>query len=290
MEDILLASEAYEDAIDEAQAFGLLSSEELLKIAEKHGLFSTQERAEYEELESHPMFRYSPFGEFPNDALKNRFLERTLSEIILGFRVIRVDDIFYSHDIKPNQIEYMRFTELNAKKSYVIKHSIEHYAEQKRADIFTYFCCYNPDTDKRVWSSFEAFKKEQNLNVTKLVQLRCLEFLGGFNSTILRFLARHGMWRSKWVSATKTGSPIFKGTITEWSINQTLLSYWSNFYDSIYSASEPPEDFIIAKDELLDKWLENKNSEMKRKQSETESGDTFKAHFTTHQVMPIKKR
>lgn len=290
MEDILIASEVYQDALEEAESFGLLPTESILKLAEKHALFSTQERVEYEQLEIHPMMRYPPLGEFYNDAMKNKFLEKTLTEIILGSRTLRAEDIYFSAEVRPKELEYARFSELNNKKAYMIRHSIEHHAEQRKADVLTQLCSYNGDNGKRVWSTFEAFKNETDIPKMRVVQVRCLEFLGGFNSTTLRYLARHPMWRSKWVSATKTGSPIFKGYICEWSINQTLLSYWSNFYDSIYSAYDPPENFIVEKDELMDRWLENKSSEIKRKQETSDNDDGIKAHFTKHQVMPVKKR
>lgn len=290
IEDAYKASQIYEDRLEALLEDGVPESQVVFKLADDYALFPKTDVARLEELQSYPMFKYPLLPEFKTDTQQYKFLEKCLVETIIGERRLKLEDLFYSETIPPRDIEYPEYVELNSRKASVLRHTAENYAEQEKADYLTYRCSFNGDTGKRVWSSYRAYKQEKNVLLTKLVQLRCMEFLGGHNSTILRRLARHPMWRSKWISATKTGAPIFRGVITEWNINQTLLSYWSNFYDSIYASYEPPENFIVDRDDLLDAWLESKETESKRNSTkETDDGE-FRATFTKHKVLPVKKR
>ncbi len=284
------ASLVYQDKLIELEEAGLPSIDEALVLAEKKGLFLDQDRDELDDLQDDPMFKYQPIGDFKDEADKNRFLEKCMLEIILGYRIIRADEISYSRASTPNGMAYSRYAELNAKKIGVIKHSREHYAEQARAEKLAYYSSFNGDTKKPIWSSWEEFLEEKKLVQARTVELRCMEFLGGFNSSTLRALARHPMWRSKWISATKTGASIFKGHITEWNTNQALLAYWSNFYDSIYTAHEPPENFIIEKDNLLDSWLASKSSENKNGNKVDENEDGVRAFFANTKVNKVKRK
>jgi hypothetical protein len=69
-------------------------------------------------------------------------------------------------------------------------------------------------------------------------------------------------WRARWRASTKTGSPLFEGSTTDWNINQVALVHWSSFYDSIFEHHERPEQRIIENDDLLDKWVDEKGKEM----------------------------
>lgn len=289
IDSISIANQLYDDKLEELLEDGVPNAELVLKLSNDYGVFPDSERNELEDLSGHPMFKYPSIGSFKNDVLLYKFLEKCLIEIMTGTRRLKLEQLYTSMDIPPTEIEYQRYIELNHKKGATLKISAENFAEQEKADYLTYACCINGDNKKPVWSSYERFKKEKNVLLTKLIQLRCMEFLGGFNQTILRRIARHSMWRSKWISATKTGAPIFEGAITNWNINQTLLSYWSNFYDSIYASYEPPENFIVERDDFLDSWLESKSTESKNRAT-SESDEGFRATFTKHKVLPAKKR
>lgn len=54
---------------------------------------------------------------------------------------------------------------------------------------------------------------------------------------------------------------MFKGSVSEWTSNQTRFAYWMQYYDAIYQADDCPDDHIIARNDLVDKWFEAKIKE-----------------------------
>ena len=117
-----------------------------------------------------------------------------------------------------------------------------------------------------------------------------MEFFAGLPVSTMRFMARHAMWRTKWISASKLGQQVFNGNISEWDINKSYLCYWSNFYDNIYNAHEPPDEKTIENDEFLDNWLKAKERERKSGKSSAPSDkDTTQYFFNGMKVNPVKK-
>jgi hypothetical protein len=50
--------------------------------------------------------------------------------------------------------------------------------------------------------------------------------------------------------------------VSEWTDNQVKFAYWMQFYDMIYQADDAPDDSIIADNDRVDQWFENKMKEV----------------------------
>ncbi len=74
------------------------------------------------------------------------------------------------------------------------------------------------------------------------------------------------MWRIRYVTATKTGDSLFGVPISEYSVDQLTLLYWSHFYQSIYEMmpDERPADTIIEDDQALDAYMKDWHSDRNR--------------------------
>jgi hypothetical protein len=86
---------------------------------------------------------------------------------------------------------------------------------------------------------------------------------------ILRELAKRPEIRNIWNVCKSTGSPLFKGYVTEWNALQMRLIFWLNYYSSIEGAYNKPPEWIIRNDEHIDTWMKNqvKESEQESEQN-----------------------
>ena len=104
-----------------------------------------------------------------------------------------------------------------------------------------------------------------------------------YSDTIIRELARTEPWRSLWVSSRKVNFKLlFNKDDEDININQRSLILWSNTYDNIQEAYEPPSEDVIEDDDLLDGWFiysrrkrerEQKKKDLEDKMSSTKSKD-----------------
>jgi len=111
-----------------------------------------------------------------------------------------------------------------------------------------------------------------DFNVLESVTRQYTEKL--LNDKQIRSLARSVQWRTYW-QLNKNPRDIFQvNSLAELSDEQRALIWWSQQYDSIYSAGEDtPDDEVIEDDDLLDGWIKAQNKKSKRKQSDSSSTD-----------------
>lgn len=72
-------------------------------------------------------------------------------------------------------------------------------------------------------------------------------------------------WRARWKASKDTGTPLFKGVVSDWNPSQIALAYWFSYYDNIYEHPDRPPLKVINNDDLLDKWVEDKSKEMENR-------------------------
>lgn len=77
----------------------------------------------------------------------------------------------------------------------------------------------------------------------------------------IREVARSGDWRLIWTLSKERLDALFSKPISDLSMNQKLLIYWSRVYDSVYEDPKRPDPDIIEDDEKLDEWLANRDLE-----------------------------
>lgn len=108
------------------------------------------------------------------------------------------------------------------------------------------------------WKSVEDFNNDRRYELHNEAIINYIDYAGGHDTPTIRALARHPEWSIYWRSAKSTGCPVFESAVTEWDINKLLLVHWSQFYEDISRAPEPPPDYVIEDDYQLDKWLKDK--------------------------------
>ncbi len=277
----------YDETYEFAQKNGVVNKNTMSSILRRNGIFTLEMQKEMDKIEAGDLLKYPEIQTFEDQSDENKFVEKSVVEIITGEKIITVDDLLRAREIK--NPEMIRYRELSTLKSSYMRYTCEGLADRKRIEHLLVKCSYNADTNKPIWSSMEKYYASRNVVFALLLTSKFVEFIQGLNQTVIRKIARHHLWRTKWVSATKIGSPVFRGSIAEWDTNKTFLCYWSNFLDNVYSGMEIPEEFIIKDDKLLDNWLEAKNRENKQGSSLNSNSDGVRAVFKKR-VNPVAKK
>jgi len=289
--EVASATRFYNETVRRLTEDGILSKNRLMLLLNKNEIYTFDMANEIDKIESLSKIKYKKPYEGLDEQDAYRAIEEDIIEVITGERFI---DLKYfltrktENAIKDNDIK--RYYELCALRDSSLKYSLESLAEQQRTMFLAQICSYNGDNNRRVWENWEMFCNEKNRVFQSTVVNLCSSFLSGIPQSRIRRIARHPIWRSKWISATKTGSQVFDGTVSSWDSNKTFLCYWSNFYDNIYSASEPPDDFVVEDDELLDGWLAKKARELKSGSGSSNGAEDGTVGIFRNRVNPVVKK
>ncbi len=286
LEDNFEAQEIYFKEYEKAKEKGVLTKEQMAFYLKKYEIFTAAMDIEFANLEADDFFKYPPMPVFDHKDLENRYIEKCVTEIVRGIKVLSMEDLLSPRKKEEKNPSYLEYRELNSIKHSYMKFTCEGLAESRRLNYLVSRCVFNPDTKKHFWKSHAELLKEKNNLFISLLSGKLIEFWTGFNSTIMRHIARHSIWRTRWIGATKLSCPLFAGNITEWDINKTFLVYWSNFYDNIYANVDDLDDYTIKNDKFLDHYLENRHREKKNNQS-LEGKEGIKGHFQNIKVNPL---
>ena len=165
--------------------------------------------------------------------------------------------------------------ELRAKGESYYYLSQERKADEAATLYLTWAAVLFVSGEKR-WSTFEVFENETDLFLRDNIRIAFIEYNRGLPTEIIRFLARHNLWRVRYVAALKTGGSLFCRDLNDLTPDQLGLLYWSNYYQSIWEMmpDEQPDDEIIRDDEALDKYMERyaKMRERDRNESKVRGG------------------
>ncbi len=288
MEDSYDASRIYEVSLSKYKNLGLMSKNQMSSRLRKDGIFTLDMQKRVDAIETSDLMRYPPLPKFDSQDQENRYIERCIIEITKGERIYDLEQIY---EPLPSIEELKEYRELINLKYTYLQYTYESLAEKDKIDRLLVGCCYNADTDEKLWNTLEDLKISTQTYFIMSLTGKVLDFISGFNQTVLRNISRNHMWRTRWVSASKIGNPLFKGEIIDWDTNKVLLCYWSNLLDNVYGGSEVPEEFILKNDRLLDSWLEAKSRERKNGNTpEVEGKDTVRAIFNGVKVNPHKKK
>jgi len=149
---------------------------------------------------------------------------------------------------KIQTIEYKRTSKLTM--------SGESKAEEERA---LYFCwaCVTDDNGDKCWNTFDDLLKEADLELRDSILIKFLKFKSGIETEIIRYLARHSLWRIRYVTSQKVSDPLFGVPTSQYTNDMLNLAYWSNFYQNIYEMmpKDRPPDIIIDDDDALDAYM-----------------------------------
>lgn len=224
----LIYDKAYKRAVND----GMLPIKDLEKLIRDRGLFSKEDEEKLEELRT----------------------QRRAQEVILSKTTKvranqdRILKIINDLNLKISELEYKMTSKLTM--------AAESKAEEERA-LYLCWCCVFDENGVRYWDTFEGLLKEKNLNFRDSILMRFLKFKSGIDTKAIRYLARHSLWRIRYVTSQKVSDPLFGVPTSQYTNDMLNLAYWSNFYQNVYEMmpKDRPPDSIIEDDEALDAYM-----------------------------------
>jgi hypothetical protein len=243
------AQHVYNDALRRGKLDNIPERNELLLLVNREGLWNSKRDQEIEIL---------------RDELVNR--EEELSQT--KFKSKKTKLVRRIKKIK-NALEEL----VSIKVRLLDLPSLEYYANQQQAHYILHKSTLTFPALKPKWPNFEDLENEENTEIVFQLITKYHNYDVAEISKI-RALARHGLWRIKWSAAKMCGNlaQLFDVGLSDITVDQQMLIYWSQVYDSVYEAYERPPDDVIEDDEQLDKWLEKE-----AKEREQERRQTFKS-------------
>lgn len=239
---------AYKKEYVRAISCGMLSRKDLKQIIKERGLFTDEDENKINKLQDQL------------DA-QGVLLSKTTRIKANQDRILKV--------INRLKTEIM---EVESKRYSALALSAENKAEEDRTFRVCSKCVYKED-GSLYWFSYENALNETDLRFKDSVLLSFIKFYGGINTTVIREIARHNLWRIRYINSQKTSETLFGIPTSEYSVDQLNLVYWSNFYQNVYEMlpEDRPSDLIIEDDVSLDAYLkayyEERNREDAAKRS-----------------------
>jgi len=244
----------YKNEYDRAIVCGMLSRKDLEQIIKERGLFTDED-----------------------ENMVNKLRDQLDAQGILLAKTTR---------IKANQNRILNvitrlkteILEIEAKRCSALSLSAENKAEEIRTFRICSQCVYKEDK-LLYWSSYDDALNETDLGFKDSVLLNFITFYSGINTAIIREIARHNLWRIRYINSQKTSETLFGVPTSEYSVDQLNLVYWSNFYQNVYEMlpEDRPSDVIIEDDIALDSYLkayyeERNREDAARRSQKTSSG------------------
>jgi hypothetical protein len=221
---------------DLAIADGLLPTDKLLEVMYKRGVLSNSDNDRVDKL---------------NEQLKAQetLLAKTTKVKANQERILGV--------IKKLKEE---INELQSKQISGVLMSADSKAEEEKTMYLCWACTFK-DTDppSRFWPTLDDFQNETDIGLRDKILLGFVEFNRGIDTSVIRYIARNGLWRIRYVNSQKTSDPLFGIPAADYSNDMLNLVYWSNYYQNIYEMmpEDRPPDSIIDDDDALDAYMQS---------------------------------
>lgn len=236
----LIYDKAYKRALDS----GMLPIKKLEELIKERNIFTDEDISLLEELR----------------------VKREAQEVILSkttkikARQDRLKNIIAKLDEEISALEYKRTSKLTM--------SAESKAEEERA-LYLCWSCVTDENANKYWSTFDEMLKETDIEFRDTVLIGFLRFKAGLDTKIIRYLARHSLWRIRYVTSQKVSDSLFGVPTSQYTNDMLNLAYWSNFYQNIYEMmpKDRPPDSIIDDDEALDAYMKSYYEERSREEA-----------------------
>jgi len=239
-----LADLIYDKTYNNAIKSGMLPVEKLEEILEERHIISDKEQKELEGLKS----------------------QLHAQQILLG----KTTKIQANQDRIKEIINRLKaeISGIESKKISKLAMSAESKAAEEKALYLCWACTYVKINDdyELYWKTFDNLLKEYSLELRNKILIKFLKFKAGISTETIRFLARHSLWRIRYVTSQKVSDPLFGVPTSQYTNDMMNLSYWSNFYQSIYEMmpKDRPTDLVIEDDDALDAYMKSYYEERNR--------------------------
>jgi hypothetical protein len=255
----LRANVVYNKTYKEAVDSGLLPLDKLEELLISRQVFTEEDQVNIDKLES-------------KLAGQKVLLSKTTKVKAHSDRIKR---IISEYENQINEIKYKKYSKLIM--------SAETKAEEDKHAFLCSACTFNVLTNELYWNNVSMIMLETDLNFKEEVMRKFLKFYNGIDTKSIRFLARHALWRIRYVSSQKISDSLFGVPTSQYTNDQLNLVYWSNYYQNIYEmlSEDRPSDLIIEDDESLDAYMtsyyEERNREDSFRRSKKDSGGNMSA-------------
>lgn len=158
---------------------------------------------------------------------------------------------------------YTMYNELINAKNTLLSSTAEAIANENATIYLVWRCIRNIDNE-RLWPTYEsALSSEDIAYIKELISIYNINqsFL---DIKIIRRIARSALWRIRWSACKDNIKSLFGREANDLDMNQFMLVYWSQIYDSVYDAYERPPNDVIEDDERLDNWLKEQGEKVNR--------------------------
>jgi len=244
----LKADIIYEREYKEAIASGLLSIKALEELIIKRNLFTEDDQKKLDKLNS-----------------------RLNAQVVL---LAKTTVVKANQERIKKVIEALRreINELTYKRSSKLSMSAEIRSNEEKSLYMCWACTYDED-ESLCWNTYNEFKNTSDMVLRDKVITSFLKFYSGIPSRIIRYIARHNLWRIRYVNSQKVSEGLFGVPSAEYTSDMLSLAYWSNYYDNIYQMmpGDRPSDLVIEDDDSLDAYMkvfyEERNREGAAKRS-----------------------
>jgi len=253
--DRMISNREYAKSYAQAIKDGFLTEEQTREVMRSRGIFSDEDEAQLEKY----------YNQLKGQKLLLEKITRAPA---------RKDRVRNAIDILNKQID-----ELLLKREKGLEYSAERKAQESKYLYLTWRGVLDPDTKERYWNTLYDFNEERDILFRQSVFVEIIKLGVGLDVSIMRFIARHSLWRIRYTTSLKTGISLFSCSLPEYTVDQLALAYWSQFYQSVYEMlpSDKPDDSIIEDDAALDAFM---SSYMEEKEKETQDAKMGKTGGT----------
>ena len=246
------ANAIYDESFKRALNEGMLPLKDLEHLIKERNLYTEEDEEKVEKLESQIEAQEILLAK----TTKVKANQDRIKRIIKNFRE--------------------QLNEIKQKKLSKLGMSAENKAEEYRIEYLCWASSYEDDEQTRCWQTYEDFKKETDLDFKDELLMKFMRFYSGIDTTTLRIIARHNLWRIRYVTSQKTSEQLFGVPTSEYTNDMLGLTYWSNFYQNVYEMmpENRPPDSIIEDDEALDAYMNSYYEERNREDASRRSRST----------------
>jgi hypothetical protein len=227
------ADSIYNKSYDRAVEDGILPMDELEDLIRRRGIFTEDDEKKLEDLRS--------------KLNAQRILLSKTTKV--KARMDRIKNIISDLETQIRTIDYKRLSKLVM--------SAETKAEEERSTYLCWSSVFNSEGTEKYWNIYDAFLNEEDIEFRTEVLNQFLRFFNGIDTGTIRFIARHSLWRIRFVTSQKTSEALFGVSTSQYTNDMMNLAYWSNFYQNVYDMlpEDRPSDFLIDDDEALDAYM-----------------------------------
>lgn len=258
-EESFRARIVYEQCFNEAKEFGLPTHAELEKTIESRNLYTEEDDNKIKEIE---------------DKIKGQraVLEKTYRVPARRDRLVAIIDGLQKE-----------LNQIRNKKLVLLQRTCEAKAKEEQYIFLCRTCTYRYDeewNEIRIWKNKDEFELDRDTGLKNFLLYEYMRLVNGLESSIIRALARSNLFIIRYLNSMKTSTPVFSVPSTDYTVDMLSLSYWANWYRSIYELmpDEIPPDDLIDDDEGLDAYMEQiyANRKNEREMSRYESSKGIK--------------